>query len=160
MLDKILIFTMSLCIIVFSGCMPEDGPGSPLEEYSADANNSLMGKWKMAMKYSYRNNTLYSVEDVSDEGNYIEFTKNRNNKYGNFMSNMYPKEAYYIITRYAICFYFSLDSLNKSSHLYDYAINTSFYFRKIRDTLSLRSFDGWFGDSSIEFCYDFIKMEK
>ena len=157
MLDKILIFTMSLCIIVFSGCMPEDNP-SPLERYDINVHNFLTGRWKLVGK-SYKHYSKDGYVDITNSDKYVEFTKNGNSKYGNFLSNMYPMEAYYIPTSSIVFFYDSLKHLNKSSEsdLFDYFL--LIYCAPFSDTLELGQSYGWFNEGLPYIYYYFIKME-
>ena len=151
-------FAALLCLFGSSGCVPEVDIVSPEEMYCADAHNKIIGKWKLVGK-SYNSHSKDGYVDITDDNKYIEFTKNGNNKYGNFMSNMQPQEAYYIVTMHGIYFYFSLDSLKKSSYLFDFSYgwgtrdNTG-------DTLCLYSnLNDTVGFDTLYYELYFIKME-
>lgn len=155
---KKLFAAMLLCMVSFTACdtgLPTYG--SPEEEYSADAQNYILGKWKLVGK-SIKDGTLNSgYTDDIEKDIYIEFTKNGNNVYGNYTSNQYPEEAYYIVTGNSLYFYYSLDSLKKNSYLFDAA----FFHTAFSDIDSFRilSPEGWFNDNSEYKVYYFTKME-
>jgi len=151
------LFAALLCLFGFSGCVPEVDIVSPEEMYCADAHNKIIGKWKLVGK-SYNLHSKGGYVNLTNKDKYIEFTKNGNNKYGNFISNMQPEEAYYITTMYGIYFYFSLDSLNKSSYLADYSFCHNLY-NSLPDTLILDNGQGWFAKCSMYKVYYFMKME-
>ena len=163
MRKQILIITTLLCVVGLTvACNHGDDVyrfKSPVEEYLPYFHNNIIGKWKLIAMYS--NQEHFPVENDK----YIEFTKIGNNKYGLFQSNMHPEEAYYILTMMGLCFYYSFDSLYKSSKIggWDYlfldagiAYNNPY---NPFDTLRLYSRDGWFGDNSIYTNYCFIRME-
>ena len=159
MKKKILILTMLLCLIGFSKCVDHEPVNFviPSERYCELTHNFLIGKWQLVGK-SYDLNSKDGYVDVTDEGKYIEFTRIEDKKYGKFLSNMNPEEVYYIPTSPTICFYYSLDSLNKSSKLVDYYLLINTYYSP--DTVRFGgNSHGWFGDNSLYREYHFVKME-
>ena len=165
-------------ILGLSGCDLPSGPYKiiPADHYDVNIQNAIMGKWKLVGKSIGDRNHCYvdiicsgcyrcNYTDNVEEGKYIEFSKIENEKYGVFLSNMQPEEAYYIPTFFSIYLYYSLDSLKKSSTLFNDVLEIcNEYPREGSDTLQLLSASigssGWLGDGSEYRYYYFIKMEN
>ena len=157
---KIILMTALLCMMMFNTacmyCSYDDPHFTPIEDYDADLQSKIIGKWKLVGK------SINSAEDYTDaveDDKYIEFTKIENSVYGNYISNMAPENLYYIVTKnIGIYFYTSLDSHNIMHP--DYRIPLLQLIPNDTLFLTFSVGSGWFDDKSKYIYYFFTKMEN